>query len=135
MLIGEICRLSGLSKDTIRFYEKQGLIEVPRKDPRLNSYKDYSLEVLEKLRTIKRLKEFGFTLNEVAEYLALLDRNQAACGPVAEKMNEKVRAIDQKIRKLQQIRYLLVKGVQNCLSNPPPAEAANCPILTTDGLQ
>ncbi len=132
-MIGEICRLSGLSKDTIRFYEKQGLIEVPRKDPRFNNYKEYSLAVLDKLLTIKRLKDFGFTLNEVAEYLELLDWNQAACGPVAEKMDEKIRAIDGKIRELQQIRDLLVKGVHNCLSNPP-AGAVNCPILTADCL-
>ena len=134
MLIGEICRLSGLSKDTIRFYEKQGLIEVPRKDPRFNNYKEYSPQVLEKLRIIKRLKDFGFTLNEAAGYLALLDRKQASCGPVAEKMNEKVRAIDQKILELQRIKDLLVNGVQNCLSHPPPADEVNCPILTTNRL-
>jgi DNA-binding transcriptional MerR regulator len=134
MLIREICRLSGLSKDTIRFYEKQGLIEVPRKDLRFNNYKEYSSEVLGKLLTIKRLKDFGFTLNEVAEYLELLDRNQASCGQVADKMNEKVKAIDHKIQELQQIKDLLVKGVQNCLSSPPPADDVNCPILTPDRL-
>ncbi|MFN0293524.1 MerR family transcriptional regulator [Pedobacter helvus] len=59
MLIGELVAKTGLSRDTVRFYEKQGLIAVGRKQRRENNYKEYSDEVLERLLTIKRLKNFG----------------------------------------------------------------------------
>ena len=69
MLIGELAAKSGLSRDTIRFYEKQGLISVSWKERRDNNYKEYSDEVLETLLTIKRVKSFGFTLNEAADLI------------------------------------------------------------------
>ena len=53
----------------IRFYEKQGLININRKERRQNNYKEYSEEIFQKLLTIKRLKSFGFTLNEVIDVL------------------------------------------------------------------
>lgn len=133
MLIGEICRLSGLSKDTIRFYEKQGLIQVPRKDLRFNTYKEYSVDTLRSLLVIKRLKDFGFTLNEIGEYLELIVMNRASCDTVSDKITQKVQLIDQKMEELRQIRSLLTKGVEDCLRCQPPSQSnENCPILTTD---
>lgn len=133
MLIGEVSRLTGLSRDTIRFYEKQGLIDVPRKDTRFNNYKEYSPELVQRLLLIKRLKNFGFTLNEAAEYLELMGANQATCMNVSDKINQKVQVIDQKMEELRQIRFLLTKGVEECLSCQPSLNLEqNCPILTTD---
>ena len=62
MLIGELSKQSGLSRDTIRFYEKQRLIEVGLKERRFNIYKEYSQDTLQRLLHIKRIKGFGFTL-------------------------------------------------------------------------
>jgi DNA-binding transcriptional MerR regulator len=135
MLIGELAKLTGLSRDTIRFYEKQGLFQASRKDLRFNNYKEYSVDVLEKLRTVKRLKHFGFTLGEAAEYLALIEHNQASCGSVSARMNQRVEAIDQKIAQLQQLRNLLTQSVTDCLNCRSARNTAeNCPILTTDCL-
>jgi DNA-binding transcriptional MerR regulator len=133
MLIGEICHLTGLSRDTIRFYEKQGLIQVNRKDLRFNTYKEYTSDTLRRLLLIKRLKDFGFTLNEAAEYLELIENNQASCHNVSDRITQKILVIDQKIEELKQLRYLLTKGVEDCLHCQPTSELnENCPIFTSD---
>lgn len=130
MLIGQLVKQSGLSKDTIRFYEKQGLINVSRKERRENNYKEYSGEILERLLTIKRLKDFGFTLNEVADMLDMIEVNEATCNNVSHKISEKVELLDQKIKELIQIRTMLLAGAKKCAGycNPEKADE-NCPIL------
>ena len=69
MLIGELSKRTGFSHDTIRFYEKKGLIETNKKDRRGNNYKEYTETVYNKLVLIKTVKELGFTLNEIDEFI------------------------------------------------------------------
>lgn len=130
MLIGELVKQTGLSKDTIRFYEKQGLISVGKRERRKNNYKEYSPATKEKLLTIKHLKDFGFTLNEVADMLDMIDVNKATCNNVSQKISEKVALLDEKIKELIRIRTMLLAGAKKCASycNPDKAED-NCPIL------
>ncbi|MBB3841921.1 DNA-binding transcriptional MerR regulator [Runella defluvii] len=133
MLIGELSNKTGLSRDTIRFYEKQGLIAIGRKERRFNNYKEYSEETLQNLLAIKRIKNFGFTLNETADFLALLASNTASCDNVSQKMLEKVTLIDEKIKALQELRNSMLNGVNNCLSCcMPNDESTNCMMLTDD---
>ncbi|GGD48014.1 heavy metal-responsive transcriptional regulator [Emticicia aquatilis] len=132
MLIGELSNKTGLSRDTIRFYEKQGLISIGRKERRENNYKEYSENTLHKLLTIKRIKNFGFTLNETEEFLALLDRDAATCENVAEKMNEKLFKIDEKIKELQDLRSSLSSNLTICLSNCCQSESNNCQMLSVN---
>lgn len=133
MLIGELSEKAGLSRDTIRFYEKQGLIAVGRKERRFNNYKEYSTITLQRLQQIKRIKGFGFTLKETAEFLDMIQSNQASCGNVSEKIVEKVALIEQKIIQLQEIKTLMMSSVKKCLLDcTSPNTQDNCPILTTD---
>ena len=120
MLIGELSKQTGLSRDTIRFYEKQGLIAVGRKERRFNNYKEYSEGTRERLHQIKRIKGFGFTLNETADFLTMIENKQASCGNVSVKISEKVTLIDQKIIQLIELRTLMQSSVQNCLSSCTP---------------
>jgi DNA-binding transcriptional MerR regulator len=129
MLIGELSRLTGFSRDTIRFYEKEGLIKVGRKQRRANNYKDYSDDVVKKLLMIKRLKGFGFTLNETSDLIALIEENMASCSAVNEKVGAKVKVIDEKIRELKQIKNMLINGVALCLDGCEPASDRNCTML------
>jgi DNA-binding transcriptional MerR regulator len=82
MLIGELSKRSGLTSDTIRFYEKQGLIKIGRREWRVNNYKEYPESVLRRLLLLKKIKSYGFTLNESAEIIALIDANLASCDRV-----------------------------------------------------
>ena len=135
MLIGELVKQSGLSKDTIRFYEKQGLISVSREERRSNNYKEYSSEILERLLTVKRLKDFGFTLTEVADMLSLIDVNEATCNNVSNKITEKVDLLDKKIKDLIKIRSQLLAGAKKCAGFCNPLKAdENCAILVSPNL-
>src|SRR5258708_675844 len=97
MLIGELSAKTGLSRDTIRFYEKEGLIRVGRKQRRKNNYKEYDETVLERLHLIKRIKNFGFTLHEAADLLSLIAVNAATCDEMRTRATQKVAVIDGKI--------------------------------------
>lgn len=129
MLIGELSNKTGLSRDTIRFYEKQGLISIGKKERRENNYKEYSDDTLNKLLTIKRIKSFGFTLNETETFLSLLAKDAATCENVAEKMNEKLAKIDSKIKELQELKNALSNNLNTCLSNCCSNESQNCNLL------
>ena len=130
MLIGELSKRCGLSRDTIRFYEKHGLISVGRKERLFNNYKDYSEETLQRLMSVKLIKSFGFTLNEASSLLDMIEMNEATCTNVSDKIKEKVRLLDEKIKELRKIKTLLLNGMKNCqgVCNPSKTEE-NCHIV------
>ncbi len=129
MLIGELSKKSNLSRDTIRFYEKQGLIKPEPKPIRTNDYKEFSEASLARLLSIKQLKSFGFTLNECAELLEMIDANKATCANVTHKIEEKVKLLDEKIKELIAIRSMLLKGLNKCQKSDCSAEDENCVLI------
>jgi len=131
MLVGEISNRTGLSRDTIRFYEKKGLIKVDRTNSGWNNYKNYSEEILSRLLLIKKAKGFGFTLNEIAEILDLFEMNTANCSTMSIKASEKLKEIDNKINELEDIKKMIFDRVYEAQNNcVPPSEDANCRILS-----
>lgn len=89
MLIGELSKRSGLTRDAIRFYERQGYIKVGWRERRVNNYKEYSDDVLRRLLLFKKIKSYGFTLNEAAEIVALIDARLASCDTIEKMAGEK----------------------------------------------
>jgi len=133
MLIGEIVKKTGFSKDTIRFYEKHGLIKIGKKERRNNNYKEYSDQILDRLLTIKRLKGLGFTLNEIVELLDMIEYQEANCTSIKDKINNKVNLLDEKINQLIKLRAILLKGASQCKDNCSPEEKKeNCAVLISD---
>lgn len=126
MLIGEIATKTGLSRDTIRFYEKKGLIKVGRTDSEWNNYKNYNEEILNKLLLIKKAKGFGFTLNEIAEILEMSDMNIATCEILTIKIKEKLNRIDEKIRDLNEIKMMIIGKIENIEGDCNPNSKENC---------
>jgi DNA-binding transcriptional MerR regulator len=130
MLIGQLAQRTGFTRYTIRFYEKHGLIEVPSKARRANNYKEYTDEVLERLLTIKRVKEMGFTLNETQAILDLIEGDKATCANMANKAKEKVKVIESKIAELVRRRETLQRAVEECLSECTRAlDAVPCALV------
>lgn len=130
MLVGELSKRTGLTRDTIRFYEKHGLIAVGKKERRYNNYKEYSDETLRRLMSIRLIKSLGFTLNEVAEVLDMMDMRQATCDNMVEKFEDKVQRIDGRIRELLSMRAVLLHGLSKCKSSCcSPAEGENCGMV------
>lgn len=131
MLIGELAQKTGLTRDTIRFYEKQGIIHVGRRERRDNNYKEYSEGALERLQVAMRLKGFGFTLTEIVATLQLMEEQDATCAVVSQQMQEKIDLIDAKIRELQETKLIMLQGITNCNTCCSEVAAdANCGVLT-----
>lgn len=130
MLIGEISIKTQLSRDTIRFYEKKGLIKVAQSNSEFNNYKNYSEENLKKLMLIKKAKKFGFTLNEIKEILNLFQMNEANCSTMRNKITTKIQDIDLRIRELENMKALILSQVKNASSKcGNKQEKSNCLVF------
>lgn len=133
MLIGVLSQRTGFSRDTIRFYEKHGLIGIPRGARRQNNYKEYPEEILERLLTIKRIKAMGFTLRETAGVLELLDSDSANCNNVAYHIEHKLMAIEARIADLVSHKKLLQAASAICSSTCRMENSlAPCGIVVKD---
>ena len=98
MRIGELCAKTGLSKETVRYYERQGLLENIPQPNRSNNYKVYSAVDLQRLNMIKHAKMLGFTLAEISEVLAVwvddkftAEQNRLLCAASCSSLKRKKR--------------------------------------------
>jgi MerR family transcriptional regulator, copper efflux regulator len=126
MKIGEVARRSGVAVETVRFYEKQGLLDEPPRS--YSGYRQYSDDAVARLAFIQRSKGLGFSLKEIEELLALRDHPDAASGDVKTRAEAKIAEIERKIRDLRQMRETLTKLVRSCSGEGPTSE---CAILNT----
>lgn len=121
--IGKAAAAANLSIDTVRFYERSGLLKPP---PRTASgYRLYRQEDIDRLRFIHRAKALGFTLEEVAQLLKLNDgtgRRRDVKAVAAQRLEE----LDQKLAELTRIRHALAHLVHACNAEGP---LAGCPII------
>src|SRR3954451_17023987 len=102
---GELAKRAGVNVETLRFYEREGLMPEP---PRRGSgYREYPAESVQRIRFIKRAQELGFSLREVRELLALRVERGTTCADVRLKAQEKAREIRQKIADLKAIQRAL----------------------------
>jgi MerR family transcriptional regulator, copper efflux regulator len=122
--IGLVARRAGVGVETVRFYERQGLIEEPPR--RLSGYREYGDEVVSRLGFIRRAKELGFTLKEIKELLALRHDPSTPAADVKRRAEAKIADIEGKIRALQKMKKALRKLHSACCGN---ATTAECPLL------
>jgi Hg(II)-responsive transcriptional regulator len=122
--ISKAATASGVGVETIRFYERRGLIEQPR--PTATAFREYPPSVVERIRFIKRSQELGFTLDEISELLILSDRAGESRNAVRELASKKLDAIKNKIADLQRMELTLSKLVHDCSGRGP---VAGCPII------
>lgn len=115
MLIGELSKLTGMSRDTIRYYEKLLLIAV-RKNCSGNHYKNYGPEVVERLRQIQQLKDIGFTLREVHQLLTV-DNDKHPCKDLPFQLDQKLEKIDTQLAILQKFKSALMAMKSACGGN------------------
>ncbi len=125
LTIGKVARLTGVGVETIRFYERQGLIEQPAKPA--GGFRVYPAETLRKIRFIRRAKQIGFSLQEIRELLALYFGHTASCDEVRQRAEEKRADIEQRIRHLQRMEQALRQLIDACHQRDPDDP---CPILT-----
>lgn len=124
LTIGRVAVLSGVGVETVRFYERQGLIEQPPR--RKSGYRDYPEDVVAQLRFIRRVKELGFTLREIKELLLLRQDPATLATDVRQRAEAKIAAIDAKIRSLSRMKEALVQMTSSCSCH---SSTAGCPLL------
>ncbi|OCQ99608.1 hypothetical protein BCD64_10165 [Nostoc sp. MBR 210] len=110
MLIGELSKKTGLSKDTIRFYEKIGLIAANERQAGSRIYKEFSVETIEHLRLINQGKALGFTLNEIKQLIDEWGSNELPKTKQILIIECKLQEITEKMHQLAEIKtYLAAK--------------------------
>ncbi len=124
MKIGEVAKAAGIGIDAVRFYEREGLIPTPARRP--SGYREYTPDVVVNLRFIKRAKELGFSLKEIAELLRLEASDGTTAADVRERAEAKLEDLEERIRALQRMRRALRKLVENC---PGQGPLSDCSIL------
>ena len=127
MTIGKAAQNAGVGVETIRFYERKGLIEQPPK-PRSSGFRSYPRETVERIRFIRQAQELGFSLREVNELLSLRADPSADCTDVREQARGKLEEVNQKIAQLQKIAAALGDLIAAC---PGKGALRVCSILTT----
>ena len=128
LTIGKLAQRAGVGVETVRFYERQGLISQPPRRP--SGYRDYPLETVARILFIRRAKELGFTLNEINELLDLRVRPRRSCARVKQSAETKIADIDGKITALRRMRRALKDLTNACEERAPTTE---CPILSSLG--
>lgn len=112
MLIGEVAEKTGVSKDTIRYYEKLGLLKVPKKARRDNNYKEYSQEIIEKLQIIKRAKYLGFTLVEIQEFMDSWFNKTLSNEERIALFETRIAMVEDKIKALEEVKGHLKRRIE-----------------------
>lgn len=121
--IGEVARRAGVGVDTVRFYEREGLIQEPPRRP--SGYRQYPSDTIPLIRFIKRAQDLGFTLREVEELISLRGGNGKRKKEVRALADAKLKDIDQKLARLQAMRSALWGLLESCACGRAPS----CPIL------
>ena len=124
LTIARLAQEVGINLETVRFYERQGLLPEP---PRSKSgYRLFPADAVVRLKFIKRAQELGFSLREIRELLALRMSPRTNKADVRRRAESKITEIENKIKTLESIRKSLLKLTQSCAACAPHSE---CPIL------
>jgi len=123
MKIGELSKQTGVSIDTIRYYERRGLM--PEAARTASGYRQYGAEDAARLRFIVQSKELGFTLEETSQLLTLR-ADHGCCAEVRSVAETKAAEIEERIDKLSRMRRILLDLSDQCEQSP---DTDPCPIL------
>lgn len=122
LTIGRLAEQAGVGIDTVRYYERAGLLPAPPR--RASGYRAYPADSVARLRFIRRAKDLGFTLTEIGELLELSGRGDVP--EIREAARHKLDLVEHKLAELQRVRDGLRQLIAACPGHGP---AEHCPIL------
>ncbi len=124
LTIGQLAKAAGVGVETLRFYERKGLLPPP---PRTRSgYRRYPADAVARVRFIRRAKELGFSLAEIRELLAMRIDPGRSCADVRAIARAKIADVEAKIADLTRMRAVLRRLARAC---PGKGPVAACPIV------
>lgn len=124
LTIGKVAERAGVKIDTLRYYEREGVIKPPERTA--SNYRVYEPETVLHVRFVKRAQELGFSLAEIKELLELRVSEDASCADVREQALAKIGDLEKRIRSLQAMRRSLSRLADECVGDGP---LSACPIL------
>jgi MerR family transcriptional regulator, copper efflux regulator len=124
LTIGKLAEHSKVHVETVRYYERRGLI--PRPPRRDSGYRQFPLDTVRRVRFIKHAQEVGFTLKEIQELLSLRVDPRTTCADIRERAETKISEVEKKIQALQAMKEALVQIKASCKGRGP---STKCPIL------
>ena len=122
--IGKVAEKSSVGVETVRFYEREGLISMPTRT--YSGYRQYSESVVRQIQFIKHAKTLGFSLKEIGELIKLKSVRNARCKDIKERTEAKISDIEDKIVSLERMKKALQPLVVQCKASDP---ISDCPIL------
>ena len=126
LTIGKVAASLQVSTDSIRFYEREGLLSPAKKSAA--GYRLYTEEALRRLNFIKHAQQCGFSLWEIRELLAITGHDKACCNDVYRVAIEKKLRLESKIKAFKAMSQALTKLIEICSHDAKPLDA--CPILS-----
>lgn len=124
MTIGQLAVRAMVNIETVRYYERRGLLPEPARTE--SGYRQYTSDAIARLRFIRQAQRLGFTLREIGELLALRVRHEGTCAAVGRRTHEKIALVRQKIRELQVIERSLTCLAAACAARH---RTDDCPVL------
>jgi MerR family copper efflux transcriptional regulator len=124
LTIGEAAKQARVHTETLRYYERQGLVARPLRS--VSNYRLYPGDIVQRLRFIKRAQTLGFSLQEIKELLSLRAAPKARCADVRLRAEAKIADIEARIRALESMKKALTRLVAECVGQKP---ITDCPIL------
>ncbi|MGH8772262.1 MAG: MerR family transcriptional regulator [Burkholderiales bacterium] len=124
LTIGKLARSAGTRVETIRYYERKGLLDQPSRTA--SGYRQYSLDAAARLRFIRQAQVLGFSLKEIGELLSMKITPATTCADIKQKAESKIANIDDKMASLRKMKRALEKLKSECTGRGPIGE---CPIL------
>ena len=128
LTIGKVASRAGLSIDTVRYYEREGLLEKPARSA--SGYRHFPSDAVARLCFIQQAKELGFSLHEIKELLSLRVTPGRSCADVRAHAEHKIADVDRRIARLRRVRGALMKLASACSGKGPVSQ---CPILEALG--
>jgi Hg(II)-responsive transcriptional regulator len=124
LTIGKVAKLSGVGVETLRYYERVGMVAKPQKSG--SSFREYPEDAISRIRFIKRAQELGFSLKEISELLALRNSGRGSCERVSQRAEKKISEVREKIADLKRLERALEDVRKSCKERGKPTE---CPVL------
>ena len=127
MRIGELAKSAGVTPDTIRYYEREGLLPPPERTP--SGYRDYGPEVADDLQFIKKAQALGLKLNSVREVLEISSGGRPPCEHVRATVSARLAEVERRLKELRALRATLRETLERLDRAPEQKTGCRCAVI------
>ncbi len=127
MRIGELAKSAGVTPDTIRYYEREGLLPLADRTP--GGYRDYGPGVVADLQFIKKAQALGLKLSDVREVLEISSGGRPPCEHVRATVSARLTEVERRLKELRALRSTLRETLERLHRAPPPKAGCRCAVI------